>query len=309
MALRLTCLFASLLLIGASNTSAQSGTGTCGDEGVWIQTLGAGGPELNDDFASSSYLVWSDNKARALIDLGAGAATAYDLTDASFQDLDVILLTHLEVDHATDLAAFAEGSLFLDRDRPLPLFGPDGNDSFPATTAFAQRLIGAGGAFPYLSGVLEPNRQTGYHLRVRDVPASGSRPWARFRNERLSLSAIPVHHGDVPAIAWRLRLGGKDIVFTGDFSNQKDRMASFAKGADAIVFTHAIPEGTRGTLRDLYVTPDQIGRIAARAETRMVLLGHRMNRTRGRESLTRETIEKHYQGYLLFVNDLECWGL
>jgi hypothetical protein len=41
----------------------------------------------------------------------------------------------------------------------------------------------------------------------------------------------------------------------------------------------------------------------------MVILGHRMNRTRGRETLTTQAIEAHYQGSLIFANDLECWGL
>ena len=41
----------------------------------------------------------------------------------------------------------------------------------------------------------------------------------------------------------------------------------------------------------------------------MLILGHRMNRTRGRESQSREAIEAHYSGALIFADDLECWGL
>jgi ribonuclease BN (tRNA processing enzyme) len=57
------------------------------------------------------------------------------------------------------------------------------------------------------------------------------------------------------------------------------------------------------------MAPGQIGQIAAEAGVRMVVLGHRMNRTRGRETLTTQAIEAHYQGSLIFANDLECWGL
>ncbi|MGC1299205.1 MAG: hypothetical protein WA869_29625, partial [Alloacidobacterium sp.] len=32
----------------------------CGGEGVAVQVLGSGGPELQDKRASSSYLVWQD---------------------------------------------------------------------------------------------------------------------------------------------------------------------------------------------------------------------------------------------------------
>jgi ribonuclease BN (tRNA processing enzyme) len=86
-------------------------------------------------------------------------------------------------------------------------------------------------------------------------------------------------------------------------------MPEFAKDADALVIHHAIPDNARGAARDLHVTPTQIGQIAAQAGVRMVILGHRMNRTRGRESQSREAIEKNFTGPLIFANDLECWGL
>jgi ribonuclease BN (tRNA processing enzyme) len=86
-------------------------------------------------------------------------------------------------------------------------------------------------------------------------------------------------------------------------------MSEFARDADALVIHHAIPEGTRGEATDLHVTPSQTGRIAAQAGVRMVILGHRMNRTRGLESVTRNAIAAHYDGAIIFANDLECWGL
>lgn len=36
-----------------------------------VQVLGSGGPELSDGRASSSYLVWLDNKGVVLIDAGS----------------------------------------------------------------------------------------------------------------------------------------------------------------------------------------------------------------------------------------------
>ena len=73
--------------------------------------------------------------------------------------------------------------------------------------------------------------------------------------------------------------------------------------------THAIPENARGYQRELHALPSQLGRIAQQADARMLILSHRMNRTRGRESQSRERIEEHYGGHILFANDGECWGL
>ena len=98
-------------------------------------------------------------------------------------------------------------------------------------------------------------------------------------------------------------------MVTGDFNNQKNVMPAFAKGADALVASHAIAEVARGNQRELYALPSQLGRIANQAEARMLVLSHRMNRTRGRESQSRGHIEQEYDGYILFANDMECWGL
>ena len=83
----------------------------------------------------------------------------------------------------------------------------------------------------------------------------------------------------------------------------------FASDADALVASHAIAEVSRGALRDAFALPSELGKVAATADARMLILAHRTNRTRGRESLSRAAIEKTYSGSVLFANDGECWGL
>ncbi|NOX49991.1 MAG: MBL fold metallo-hydrolase [Gammaproteobacteria bacterium] len=299
--------FSALLAVASSATWADQ---MCGDTGVWVQILGAGGPELDDGQGGSSYLIWNDNKPRVLIDTGPGSSVAFEKAEANIEDLYAIAYTHLHADHAVDFPAFIKGSSFAQRTKSLIILGPDStNKKYPDTVSFVDRMIGPTGAFSYLQGFLSSNKAGGYRVRARNVPAAGNRPWAQFGNEELKLSAIPVNHGDVPALAWRVDIGGKSVVFTGDFNNLKNVVAKFSKNTDALVVTHALAENSRGTLRDLHVLPSQIGRIAKQAQTRMVVLGHRMNRTRGRESQSRSQIEKHYDGYILFANDMECWGL
>ena len=317
-------------LVAPASAAAQP---YCGDEGVWIQMLGTGGPELDDGRAGPSYLLWIDNRARLLVDAGPGAATGFDAAGAAFADLDAVVFTQLTAHHSADLPAFLEGARYEDRKRRLPLFGPDGRDEYPGMAAFVERLIGADGLYPHLAGLLMPrsaNRPARsslegadasstsarealswdrHHLSVTDVPALGRRRWAKFGSPNLRLAAMPVHHDGLPALAWRVDAGGYAVVFTGDFSNRKNLVAEFAAGADALVVSHALPEHMRGELRERHLIPSQIGRIAAAAGVRMVILGHRMKRTQGRESQSREAIEAAYAGPVIFANDLECWGL
>ncbi len=302
----------ALLSLGAlsvATTASASEAPYCGDTGVWIQILGAGGHELDDSQAGPSYLVWIDNKARLLIDTASGSAARYDEAGADFNDLDAIALTHLKASNTTDLPAFVEGSVNFGRERPLPVFGPSGSDEFPDTETWVSRLIGPLGAYPHLADFLTYKSRGGYKLNPRNVPATGRRRWARFGNEHFRLSAMPVQHGTIPAIAWRMEVGDQRIVFAGAFNNAKNVIAEFAEGADALVVSHAIPDNARGQAAELFATPTQIGRVASQAGVRMLILGHRTNRTRGVESQSRAAIEAEYSDALLFANDLECWGL
>lgn len=304
-----TCLSMLLAVAGAAPATAQQDDGTpyCGNEGVWVQILGSGGPELDDRSAGASYVVFADNRARLLVDMAPGSSVNFDDAGASFADLDAAVFTKLLADHASDFPAYIAGSYFSGRERPLPLFGPDGSDRFPGTRTFAERLIGEEGAFPYLSEYLS-FRGASYRLSIREIAATGRQRWAGFGSDEFQLSAIPVHHGGVPGLAWRADFADTAIVFTGDFSNQKDVIAEFAEGAEVLVIHHAIPESARGEDLDLHVRPSDIGRIADRAGVSTVILGQRMQRTRGVETLTRQAITEHFDGSLIFANEQECWG-
>ena len=299
----LLCAFAAMCAVG------QPEEPYCGDEGVWIQTLGSGGEELNDRRAAASYLVWLDARALLLVDPGPGSSLRFDEAGAAFADLDAIVFTSLLAPRTTDFPSFVAGSRNADRVRPLTVLGPDGDDAYPSTREFVERLIGPGGAYAHLAGYLSFTSPGGYKINARSVPSMGQRRWAGFGTKDLRLSAVPVHHGDVPSLAWRAEIAGRSMVFTGNFNNRNDIVAGFAKDVDALVIHLAIPEFARGEVRERFVRPSQIGRIAQRANARMVFLGHRTTRTLGRESASRAALREHYGGPLVFANELECWGL
>ncbi len=281
----------------------------CGDESVWVQTLGAGAAELTDNQAGPSYLIWLDDKARVLVNAGPGSSFRFDEAGANFADLEAVLLNQMQAHFSSEFPALVQGSAYAERTTPLKVLGPTGTDSYPSVDQWLERLFGTEGAYPYLASYLTFKSNGGYKLSADAVPATGNRRWARFGSANVRAAAIPVHHGDVPAIAWRVEIGGFALVFAGDFNNQKNQVPKFAKDADLLVVHHSIPETARGDDRELHLLPSQMGRIASQANVRMLLLGARTNRTRGVESNTREKIEENFTGPLIFANDMECWGL
>lgn len=108
--IKTTFIFTLFFLVGLTSLQAKS---SCGKEGVWLQVLGSGGPELNDGRASSGYIIWHKGKARILIDMGTGSLFNFEQSGAYLNDLDVILISHFHVDHSNDLPGLIKASFFL----------------------------------------------------------------------------------------------------------------------------------------------------------------------------------------------------
>jgi ribonuclease BN (tRNA processing enzyme) len=295
-----------------------AGTRACEPRGVWVQVLGSGGPELAGGRASASYLVWIDGKARALVDLGGGAMLRFGETGARIADLDVILFTHLHVDHSADLPALVKASFFEERTRVLPIYGPPGNRLMPSTVSFVRELFSStNGVFRYLGGLVNPMTRDGYKLQPHDVLPPRKRRLAprsadtaddvAFANERLRASAAGVVHGELPALAWRIQAGGKTVVFSGD-TNGEGGLTPLAAGADLLVVHHAITEGAPGAKHALHMPPSVIGQVAREAKVKQLVLAHRMRRTLGREDEAFEHIRRQYPGPAVFANDLDCFA-
>jgi ribonuclease BN (tRNA processing enzyme) len=244
--------------------------------------LGSGGPEIQTGRASSSYLIWRDGKARVLVGAGGGSPLRFGQSGARIPDLDIVLFTHLHVDHTADFAALVKSSFFGDRERPLPVLGPTGNRFFPATTAFLRALFDpAQGAYRYLGGFLVPDHAA-YTIVPRDIDPGTANRFVAFRGNGIAITATAVVHAAVPALA---------------------------RGADLFVAHNAVPEGATGIPRRLHMPPSVIGRIAADAGVKRLVLSHRMLRTPGRESETLRNIALRYHGPAVFTDDLDCFRL
>ena len=287
--------------------AAEAQAGACTGRGVELQVLGSGGPEMQDKRASSSYLVWVQGKARVLVDAGGGAALRFGESGAQMQDLDVVLLSHLHIDHTADLAALIKSSYFEERTRPLPVFGPPGNAAFPATTTYIADLFDpVHGAYRYLGDYLR-GHQGGYALNPHDTALGPREIRAVFSDRDEVVRATRVVHGDVPALAWRVEVGQRVLVFSGDTNGDNGNLERLAAGADILVAHNAVPEGTTGAPRALHMPPSVIGRIAQAAAVHQLVLSHRMLRTLGHEDETRSVIARSYAGPVAFANDLDCF--
>ena len=280
---------------------------SCGSTGLALQVLGSGGPELQDKRASSSYLIWDRGGARVIVDAGGGSALRFGESGAQMSQVEVVLFSHFHIDHSGDFPALVFSSWFEDRTRSLPVYGPPGNEFMPSTTEFVGDLFSEPhGAWRYLSELVAPATKGTYTLEGHDV-AAGSKPVLVFRNSDMAVYAVRVIHGGVPALGWRVEIGGKRIVFSGDTNGEGDGLTQLALDADLFVAHNAVPEGATGVERRLHMPPSVIGTIAGNAHVKRLILSHRMLRTLGEENQTQTEIQRRYSGPIVFANDLDCF--
>lgn len=280
---------------------------SCGTTGLAVQVLGSGGPELQDKRASSSYLIWDRGIARVIVDAGGGSALRFGQSGAQMSQLSAVLFSHFHVDHSGDFPALVFSSWFEDRKRPLPVYGPPGNEFMPSTTEFVRDLFSEPhGAWRYLSELADPGSDGSYKLEPHDVQA-GSTPVLVFRDSDMAVYAVRVIHGVFPALAWRVEMGGKRIVFSGDTNGEGDGLTQLATDADLFVAHNAVPEGATGVERRLHMPPSVIGTIAGKAHVKRLVLSHRMLRTLGKEDKSRAEIKRSYSGPIVFADDLDCF--
>ncbi len=296
-------LFALLTACGVDAQDSRSQSSDCNQ--LVVQVLGAGGPEVNDGMASSSFIIWINAKARIMVDAGGGSSLNFEKSGANLNDLDALLFTHLHVDHTAALPVYVKAGYFSGRNRDLPVFGPAAGGDFPSTSGFIQALFSdqQKSVYPYLSDNYRQLPTTDFLIRPEDVDPQNSL-WEKKLSEKLSLSAINVTHGNVPALAWRVDYGTCSITFSGDMNSRSGHLQKLAVKTNLLVASNAIPEDAGRVAKFLHMTPSQIGTIAKKAQVKKLLLAHFMLRTRDRIRQTINIISKDYQGQIIIARDL-----
>jgi ribonuclease BN (tRNA processing enzyme) len=294
--IRLAVICVLALLSMVPTASAQ----TCQASPLAVQILGSGGPRANKDRASASYLLWIGGRARILVDAGGGAYARFGASGASLEDLSLIAISHLHPDHVSDLPALFWSIDQMRKDPPLPISGPSGNDLVPDFTTFLNLLLDQkNGAFRVLGGMVGGSGR-GVPLEVTVTDVKKAEPSMVFDRQGITVTAIGIPHGDIPALAYRVQAQNKSIVFSTDQNGTNPTFVDFARGADVLVMHMAIAAG--GT-SPLHAAPAVVGRIAQDAHAGRLVVSHI-----GQYDLDAAVadVKKAYTGPLTVGADLQC---
>jgi len=274
-----------------------------------LLVLGSGGPGAAGR-AASSYLVFIDGEARILVDAGPGSFVRLGEAKASLSNTDIVLLTHLHIDHAGEIpglfkarAVSASGPIVFN------VWGPGGSPGhgedayFPSTREFLGILFGSKGAFAYLKDFAAP-----IILHAHDIaaPAADAVPRQIFKSADLAITAIAGHHGDAPSVIYRIDHAGKSVTFSGDIDAKGwPALRRIAKSTDLLVFNTVVldPPGSPPILYTLHTPPQAIGVLAKEAGARGLLLSHISPAVDDSSAAVMESIHGNYAGNVTFAKD------
>jgi len=218
-----------------------------------VMVLGSGGPVTSAaGRASASYLIFVDGQAKILMDAGGGAYKSLAMSGVDIKDLDIVLLSHLHLDHTGDLSAIIKSMYFHNRiynilgtgtfppgrTAPFRVFGPAANGvAFPPALGIDPAVAQYPATTEYVQGHYNPDTGLERYLNVftraisagifkyesTDVSANWTihKPVTVIDENGLVIKAVGVNHGPVPALAFRIEYKGKSIVYSGDTSSRR----------------------------------------------------------------------------------------
>ncbi len=305
-----------------------------------VMVLGSGGPVATaEGRASAGYLIFTGGTPRILMDAGGGTYQRLAKSGVNIKDLDIVLLSHLHIDHTGDLSAIIKTIYFHNnlagtgRITPINIYGPSSTSfpddpggkfengvlQYPSTVDYVDGhySVAKGGVERYLNAFAPAISQgaSEFHYNAIDLPSNwktGVQETLFSTADGLVVKSIAVNHGPVPNVAYRIEYKGKSIVYSGDTSSKTDNMVAISDAADLLIYDTAIMDDLpdNPVFHALHTEPTRLGVVAAVAEPRMLVLSHLTPVTSSRTRQIKHIIrDQGYNGKISVARDLKVYNL
>lgn len=324
-------LLASFITVGivalANESMAQTSGGASPPKtGTRLITLGtSGGPSATVGRAQSSNLLIV-NGALYVIDAGPGVTRRLTRAGVRIRDIDTIFITHEHGDHTGGLAELLSAEYDFNRTKPVNIYGPPGTQAVVKgaiqylTASSEIRISGGTKSVPIAQILFGHDMGTGAVYQDANVKVTA------VENTHFHFPPGSPAYGKYKSYTYRFEASDRVVVFTGD-TGPSVAVTELAKGADILVsevdsveenVTRQIktglwqlrtPDEQASFIRhdtEEHLSPDEVGKMAARAGVKTVVLSHIGPSTDPKDDFKRygEQVKKYFSGPVLVAKDL-----
>lgn len=236
----------------AARTAQPAGSGTAG-EGVEVRFLGTGDAFGSGGKRQASIFVRAlGSRLGLLLDAGPGCHTALRAEGLTSDDLGAVVLSHFHGDHYAGFPFLELDAMRSGRREPLRIIAPPG--ARERLTTLRECL--------YRDFPLQFEEEITEALpgETFGLPASLGGGSARALAAR--------HQPEAWALSWKLELGGRTVVYSGD-TGFSDELIAESAAADLLIHECTSLEPLRG-----HTSHRELEQAASRITARRVLLVH-----------------------------------
>jgi ribonuclease BN (tRNA processing enzyme) len=288
-----------------------------------LRTLGTAGPVPRRGRAQSSNLL-TVNGTHYVVDAGDGVTRRIAQAGIEIRDIGIIFITHHHDDHTAGLGTLMSAAWDRQRTKPIHVYGPPKTEELvkAALQYFAisaEIRIADGGRTVPIAQVF-----VGYDVGTGVIYQDANIRVTAVENSHFSFHTGPAA-GKHKSYSYRFETPDRIIVFTGD-TGHSNAVTELAKEADVLVtetcscedrkqgmindgrwqaMTPAEQEGIMRQATQGHMTLDLVGKLAASANVKTVVLSHLTQRF-GSNDYTpwAEQVKKNFSGQVIVAEDL-----
>jgi len=284
------CAWAPLIVLLLSLCLIENVSAVAGSDEMRVTLLGTGTPFPNAERFGSAILVEVADK-KLLFDCGRGVVIRLTQAGATPKEIDGLFLTHLHSDHIVGIPDFWLTGWFLGRNKPLPIWGPQG------TSNMAKHLVQAFAFDIHIrESAPDPVPGKGVEIDAKEIEQGEI-----YNDGSARVSAFLVDHGTVkPAFGYRIDSASHSVVISGD-TKFCQNLVNFAKGADCLIHSawSADSKNTTPPSKRSIASAEDAGRVFAIVKPKLGVVYHYKD-----EDGLEDAVRKEYNGPFVVAKDL-----
>ena len=278
-------------------------------KGMRLILLGTkGGPRVGEGRSNPSTLLLIHDTPY-VVDCGYGTSRQLIAAGVPLNKLRYIFLTHHHSDHSLEYGTLIYNAWVTGSSTRVDAYGPPGLKQM--TEAFLNYM-----SLDIDTRVEDEGRPD---LRTQIFPHDFDKPGVVLQNDEVTVRSCLVRHPMIKqAYAFRFDSTDRSVVISGDTAYAPE-LATFARGADVLVHEVMYLPGLQSLLKRVpnaarfrehllasHTVPEDVGKVAAQAEVKTLVLTHFVpgDDPSISDDQWAEGVRKHFKGRIIVGKDL-----